>query len=144
MSHGAAHLGLSLALTLLRSRPPPWCSGVLVSDALLVFSLLLLGSLSLIMSYWRQKRAMTPGGTKEGSRSPCCLLHAQELLSGTELQMASHLHYHKCASGLWLLQPSGPLPASPFNAAGLVLSTNEGPYYHHLGVRSKDMDAELR
>lgn len=50
------------ALTLLRRRPPPWCSGVLVSDALLVFSLLLLGSLSLIMSYWRQKRAMTPGG----------------------------------------------------------------------------------
>lgn len=50
-----------VALTLLRRRPPPWCSGVLVSEALLAFSLLLLGSLSLIMSYWRQKRAMTPG-----------------------------------------------------------------------------------
>ena len=58
------HPGPGLALTLLRRRPPLWCSGVLVSDALLVFSLLLLGSLSLIMSYWRQKRAMTPAGDK--------------------------------------------------------------------------------
>lgn len=62
LSHGTTHPGPSPAVTLLRRSPPPWCSGVLVSDALLVFSLLLLGSLSLIMSYWRQKRTMTPGG----------------------------------------------------------------------------------
>ena len=61
---GSQPRGSDLALTLLRRSPPPWCSGVLVSDALLVFSLLLLGSLSLMMSYWRQKRAMTPPGDK--------------------------------------------------------------------------------
>lgn len=59
-----------VSLTLLRRRPPPWCSGVLVSDALLVFSLLLLGSLSLMMSYWRQKRAITPGKTGRSSQRP--------------------------------------------------------------------------
>lgn len=67
---GSQPQGSDLALTLLRRSPPPWCSGVLVSDALLVFSLLLLGSLSLMMSYWRQKRAMTPAGTRGRSQSP--------------------------------------------------------------------------
>lgn len=86
------HPGPSPALTLLRRSPPPWCSGVLFSDALLVFSLLLLGSLSLIMSYWRQKRTMTPGGQGRQSESlPACSL--AELLLGPELQMVSHLYY---------------------------------------------------
>ena len=67
---GSQPQGSDLTLTLLRRSPPPWCSGVLVSDALLVFSLLLLGSLSLMMSYWRQKRAMTPAGTRGRSQSP--------------------------------------------------------------------------
>jgi len=47
--------------TLLRNSPPVGCSGVLHSEEFLALSLLLLGSLSLIMSYWRQKRAITPG-----------------------------------------------------------------------------------
>ncbi len=34
--------------------------GVLHSDEFLALSLLLLGSLSLMMSYWRQKSAITP------------------------------------------------------------------------------------
>lgn len=46
--------------TLLRNSPPVGCSGVLHSEEFLALSLLLLGSLSLIMSYWRQKRAITP------------------------------------------------------------------------------------
>lgn len=46
--------------TLLRNRPPVGCSGVLHSEEFLALSLLLLGSLSLMMSYWRQKRAITP------------------------------------------------------------------------------------
>lgn len=55
---------LSALLTLLLSRPPPlWCSGVLLSDIGLAFSLLLLESLSLMMSYWRQKRAITAAGS---------------------------------------------------------------------------------
>lgn len=55
---------LSALLTLLLSRPVPlWCSGVLLSDIGLVFSLLLLESLSLMMSYWRQKRAITAAGS---------------------------------------------------------------------------------
>lgn len=37
--------------TLLRNRPPVGCSGVLHSDEFLALSLLLLGSLSLMMSY---------------------------------------------------------------------------------------------
>lgn len=37
--------------TLLRNRPPVGCSGVLHSEEFLALSLLLLGSLSLIMSY---------------------------------------------------------------------------------------------
>lgn len=159
MSHGATHSGPSLALTLLRRRPPPWCSGVLVSDALLVFSLLLLGSLSLIMSYWRQKRAITPGGNKgEQSRVLAGLLHSHEhLLLGTELQTVSHLH--DCnglplASGLCLLHQPVPLPAIPFTAAGLVFprttysgshnpdSTTRVPItiIPRLGVRNLDSD----
>lgn len=47
--------------TLLRNSPPVGCSGVLHSEEFLALSLLLLGSLSLIMSYWRQKSAITPG-----------------------------------------------------------------------------------
>lgn len=47
--------------TLLRNSPPVGCSGVLHSEEFLALSLLLLGSLSLMMSYWRQKRAITPG-----------------------------------------------------------------------------------
>lgn len=55
---------LSALLTLLLSRPVPlWCSGVLLSDIGLAFSLLLLESLSLMMSYWRQKRAITAAGS---------------------------------------------------------------------------------
>lgn len=46
-------------LTLLLSSPPLWCSGVLLSDDGLAFSLLLLESLSLMMSYCRQNRAIT-------------------------------------------------------------------------------------
>ena len=46
--------------TLLRSSPPCGCSGVLHSDEFLALSLLLLGSLSLMMSYCRQNRTITP------------------------------------------------------------------------------------
>lgn len=64
--------------TLLRNSPPVGCSGVLHSEEFLALSLLLFGSLSLIMSYWRQKRAITPGG-EEGSihhqPSPVILSH---------------------------------------------------------------------
>lgn len=63
------------ALTLLRSSPPPWCSGVLFSEALLAFSLLLFGSLSLMMSYCLQNRAITPDGEKASvstQRSSAC------------------------------------------------------------------------
>lgn len=48
--------------TLLRNSPPVGCSGVLHSEEFLALSLLLLGSLSLMMSYWRQKSAITPAG----------------------------------------------------------------------------------
>lgn len=48
--------------TLLRSSPPCGCSGVLHSEEFFALSLLLLGSLSLMMSYWRQNRAITPAG----------------------------------------------------------------------------------
>lgn len=51
--------------TLLRNSPPVGCSGVLHSEEFLALSLLLLGSLSLMMSYWRQKRAITPEGEGE-------------------------------------------------------------------------------
>lgn len=51
-----------MGYTLLRNSPPVGCSGVLHSEEFLALSLLLFGSLSLIMSYWRQKRAITPGG----------------------------------------------------------------------------------
>ena len=46
-------------LTLLRSSPPLGRSGVLCSEEGFVFSLLLLESLSLMMSYCLQKRAIT-------------------------------------------------------------------------------------
>ncbi|TNN82594.1 hypothetical protein EYF80_007112 [Liparis tanakae] len=48
-----------VGLTLLLSSPSLWCSGVLLSDDGLAFSLLLLESLSLMMSYCRQNRAIT-------------------------------------------------------------------------------------
>lgn len=54
--------------TLLRNSPPVGCSGVLHSDEFLALSLLLLGSLSLIMSYWRQNRAITPEGERTTNR----------------------------------------------------------------------------
>ena len=37
--------------TLLRNSPPDWCSGVLHSEEFLALSLLVFGSLSLMMSY---------------------------------------------------------------------------------------------
>lgn len=49
-------------LTLLLSRPPLWCSGVLLSEEGLTFSLLLLESLSFMISYCRQNRAITAAG----------------------------------------------------------------------------------
>lgn len=49
-------------LTLLRSSPPLGRSGVLCSEDGFVFSLLLLESLSLMMSYCLQKRAITAAG----------------------------------------------------------------------------------
>lgn len=52
-------------LTLLLSSPPLWCSGVLRSDDGLAFSLLLLESLSLMMSYCRQNSAITAGRERE-------------------------------------------------------------------------------
>lgn len=55
---------VGVGYTLLRNSPPVGCSGVLHSEEFLALSLLLLGSLSLMMSYWRQKRAMTPWGQK--------------------------------------------------------------------------------
>ena len=54
-----------VTLTLLLSSPPLWCSGVLLSDDGLAFSLLLLESLSLMMSYCRQNRAITAAGRWE-------------------------------------------------------------------------------
>ncbi len=54
-----------VVLTLLLSSPPLWCSGVLLSDDGLAFSLLLLESLSLMMSYCRQNRAITAAGRRE-------------------------------------------------------------------------------
>ena len=47
---------------MLLSRPPLWCSGVLCSEDGFAFSLLLLESLSLMMSYCRQNSAMTAAG----------------------------------------------------------------------------------
>lgn len=58
--------GRGVGYTLLRNSPPVGCSGVLHSEEFLALSLLLFGSLSLIMSYWRQKRAITPGGEMVG------------------------------------------------------------------------------
>lgn len=58
----------ALPLTLLRSSPPEGRSGVLCSEDGFVFSLLLLESLSLMMSYCLQKRAITAaerGGMKD-------------------------------------------------------------------------------
>ena len=57
------HSFRGVVLTLLLSSPPLWCSGVLLSDDGLAFSLLLLESLSLMMSYCRQKRAITAAHT---------------------------------------------------------------------------------
>lgn len=51
-------------LTLLRSSPPLGRSGVLCSEDGFVFSLLLLESLSLMMSYCLQKRAITAAKTQ--------------------------------------------------------------------------------
>lgn len=98
-----------VTLTLLRRRPPPWCSGVLVSDALLVFSLLLLGSLSLMMSYWRQKRAITPRKTSRSSQRPgtdslpCLPVPLQALLPSPD---------GLCAAAA-SLQPLAPFPIYP-------------------------------
>lgn len=98
-----------VTLTLLRRRPPPWCSGVLVSDALLVFSLLLLGSLSLMMSYWRQKRAITPRKTSRSSQRPgtdflpCLPFPLQGLLPSPD---------GLCAAAA-SLQPLAPFPIYP-------------------------------
>jgi len=56
-------------LTLLRSSPPLGRSGVLCSEDGFVFSLLLLESLSLMMSYCLQKRAIT-AAERQGVRTP--------------------------------------------------------------------------
>lgn len=66
-SHPGGGEGGWMGYTLLRNSPPVGCSGVLHSEEFLALSLLLLGSLSLMMSYWRQKRAITPG--RAGGRS---------------------------------------------------------------------------
>ncbi len=59
--------------TLLRRRPPLWCSGVLLSEDGFTFSLLLLESLSFIMSYCRQNKAITAAETREDMVTwSCC------------------------------------------------------------------------
>lgn len=95
------------ALTLLRSSPPPWCSGVLFSEALLAFSLLLLGSLSLMMSYCLQNRAITPGGEK-------ALMSTQELnLQSSVPPGGDHSIIHACSFLTELLSP----PAASYTSS---------------------------
>lgn len=65
----AHQANLDWSQTLLRSSPPCGCSGVLHSEEFLALSLLLLGSLSLMMSYWRQNRAITPAWQMESNLS---------------------------------------------------------------------------
>ena len=71
-----------MGYTLLRNSPPVGCSGVLHSEEFLALSLLLLGSLSLIMSYWRQKRAITPRRRRGWYSNSGCPLNTNQGTAG--------------------------------------------------------------
>ena len=83
-------IGVSL-LTLLLSRPPLWCSGVLRSDSGFTFSLLLLLSVSLMMSYWRQNSAITAEDNKHRTTAV-----TQAELDLAEWQLAELPDYWNC------------------------------------------------